>query len=116
MKISQLIGGRKRDESSCMEAKLRLSTLNRVSATDADGTGEYTIVTPGGMTYIPVGNEDAVVIPTNAGRVCIGIKGGKSYIGMEPGEVALYSCGGAEILLKNDGTVVINGQVFPAGE
>lgn len=32
------------------------------------------------------------------------------------GEVRLYSAGGAEILLKNTGEVVINGQVFPAKE
>lgn len=30
------------------------------------------------------------------------------------GEVRLYSAGGAEILLKNNGEVVINGQSFPA--
>jgi phage gp45-like len=30
------------------------------------------------------------------------------------GEVRLYSAGGAEILLKNNGEVVINGQNFPA--
>lgn len=29
-----------------------------------------------------------------------------------PGEVRLFSAGGAEIVLKLDGTVVINGQVF----
>ncbi len=31
---------------------------------------------------------------------------------LEEGEVRLYSSGGAEILLRNDGRVVINGQVF----
>lgn len=33
---------------------------------------------------------------------------------LEEGEVRLYSAGGAEILLKRNGDVVINGQVFPA--
>ncbi len=32
---------------------------------------------------------------------------------LEEGEVRLYSEGGAEILLKNSGEVVINGQSFP---
>ncbi len=31
---------------------------------------------------------------------------------LEEGEVRLYSAGGAEILLKNTGEVVVNGQVF----
>ena len=33
--------------------------------------------------------------------------------GLQPGEVRLFSSGGAEILLRADGAVVINGQVFP---
>lgn len=33
---------------------------------------------------------------------------------LSQGEVRLYSAGGAEILLKNTGEVVINGQSFPA--
>lgn len=33
---------------------------------------------------------------------------------LSQGEVRLYSSGGAEILLKNSGEVVINGQRFPA--
>ena len=32
---------------------------------------------------------------------------------LSQGEVRLYSAGGAEILLKNTGEVVINGQSFP---
>lgn len=35
---------------------------------------------------------------------------------LDPGEVRLYSAGGAEILLKRDGSVVINGQSFPRKE
>lgn len=36
---------------------------------------------------------------------------------LAPGEVRLYSAGGAEIYLKNNGDVVINGQAFhPAPE
>lgn len=31
---------------------------------------------------------------------------------LEEGEVKLYSAGGAEIVLRNDGRVIINGQVF----
>ena len=33
-------------------------------------------------------------------------------LSLKEGEVRLYSAGGAEILLKNNGDVVINGQVF----
>ena len=33
-------------------------------------------------------------------------------LSLDEGEVRLYSAGGAEILLRNNGNVVINGQVF----
>ena len=33
-------------------------------------------------------------------------------LSLEEGEVRLYSAGGAELLLRNNGDVVINGQVF----
>ena len=35
---------------------------------------------------------------------------------LSQGEVRIYSAGGAEILLKNTGEVVINGQSFPPKE
>ncbi|MCI9552842.1 MAG: hypothetical protein HFE94_04825, partial [Acutalibacter sp.] len=38
------------------------------------------------------------------------------YNALEEGEVRLYSAGGAEILLKNNGQVVVNGQVFAPKE
>ena len=35
---------------------------------------------------------------------------------LEAGELRLFSRGGAEIILRNDGTVSINGRVFGAKE
>ena len=34
----------------------------------------------------------------------------------QPGELLLQSAGGARILLKNDGTIVLNDTVIPAGK
>lgn len=45
--------------------------------------------------------------------VCAGIAAAPD-VDLSQGEVRLYSSGGAEILLKNTGEVVINGQSFPA--
>ena len=36
--------------------------------------------------------------------------------GLAPGEVRLFSAGGAEIRLLADGSVTINGTVFPKAE
>ena len=54
---------------------------------------------------VPQGTE-AVML----GGVCLGVVNDAE--GLLPGEVRLFSAGGAEIVLKFDGTVVINGQVF----
>lgn len=44
--------------------------------------------------------------------VCAGVASAPDS-GLSQGEVRIYSAGGAEILLKNTGEVVINGQSFP---
>ena len=44
--------------------------------------------------------------------VCAGVSAAPDTA-LQQGEVRLYSAGGAQILLKNNGEVVINGQTFP---
>lgn len=60
------------------------------------------------------------VLPPNARAVvwdgwCLGVSGPADEA-LEEGEVCLYSKGGASIVLKNTGEVIINGQVFAKGE
>ena len=57
---------------------------------------------------VPQG-EKVVMLPESG--VCLGAVNDAG--GLQPGEVRLFSSGGAEILLRADGAVVINGQVFP---
>lgn len=59
------------------------------------------------------------LIPRDARAVvldglCLGVT--DSVEGLEEGEVCLYSRGGASIVLKNSGEVLINGQSFPKKE
>lgn len=56
---------------------------------------------------VPQG-ERVMLLPES--DICLGTKNRSG--GLSPGELRLYSLGGAEILLKNDGSVVINGRVF----
>ena len=49
------------------------------------------------------------------GGVCAGMAAAPDG-DLSQGEVRIYSAGGAEILLKNTGEVVINGQSFPPKE
>ena len=66
--------------------------------------------------YVPQGNEDAVVISTDGGRVCLGVKIPANDYHLSPGELALYSAGGASIILKNNGSVIINGHTMTFDE
>ena len=55
-----------------------------------------------------------------AGASCTDCNGAVRHVNdagtLLPGEVRLFSAGGAEIVLKLDGTVVVNGQVFEKKE
>ena len=57
----------------------------------------------------PIGTK-VVITPVDNGYVCTGaLSPGSS---LEPGELMLYSKGGASIVLKNNGQVLINGNVI----
>lgn len=92
--------------------------MTRVTGSaQARGANEYRslpLAGPWGVMWAPPNEAEAVVVTTaGGGRACLGTveKAGS----LEPGELRLFSAGGAEIYLKNSGEVVINGQVFGAG-
>ena len=65
---------------------------------------------PYGIFSVAPSGERAVVLPLEDGEVALGVTDNSQNI--EVGELALFSQGGASIILKNNGDVVINGQVF----
>lgn len=71
-----------------------------------------TVAVPYGMAVCLPQGEKVVMLPESG--VCIGAVNAAD--GLSPGEVRLFSAGGAQILLRADGAVVINGQVFPKAE
>lgn len=58
-------------------------------------------------SVVPVG-ESAVVLPLANGEVSLGVLA--KNVELDEGEVMLSSKGGASIVLKNDGRVLINGK------
>lgn len=64
---------------------------------------------PYGIAYVPPIGARSLVLPTDAGAVCLGVIGAPDAQ-LEQGELMLYSAGGARIVLKNDGRVLINGR------
>lgn len=73
---------------------------------------------PGGYRWVPEAGEALLVIKCGEGGDYPVIAAGRCYPGEElsPGEVAIFSKGGAEIRLKNDGSVHIDGTLYINGE
>lgn len=70
------------------------------------------VVSPRGIAYMPVQGDKTVVIPVGDENVCIGAINESAEL--EAGELMLYSSGGAKIVLKNNGEVLINNTTIPA--
>lgn len=99
------------------QARLGEVTGKQGAGIAAQGAGEYRglpLAGPWGIAYLPPDGARAVVLSGREGDACVGtiVPG----MGLEAGELLLYSAGGARILLKNTGEVVVNGQVFAPPE
>lgn len=86
---------------------------NDLSGTSVASSGEHKMLKsclPFGVVSVPPKGEQAVVLALDGSEVGLGVISDAS--GLEEGEVMLYSKGGASIVLKNNGSVMINGREF----
>lgn len=65
---------------------------------------------PYGYSAIPPINEEVMMLPSNEGVVCLGTL--MKTKNLDSGEVKISSLGGATIILKNDGTISLNGLII----
>ena len=82
----------------------------RVSAVSGEGKGQCQIVNPAGIVSVPGKYNDVVLLPTEKGMMCIGVRMPYYERNIEPGEILLMSDGGASIRLANDGKGYITGR------
>ncbi len=103
------------------ENKGAVARMGSVSGADSKGVNidastqhrGVNVVAPFGIAYVPPVGEGAVVVPFDGGEACVGVLT-EAPVKLQRGELMLYSMGGASIILKNDGSVHINGkQVSP---
>lgn len=66
------------------------------------------VLSPYGIVAVPPKGTKAVVLPTGDTAVCLGTP--QLVKDLKEGEVMLFSSGGASIILKNNGKVLINGK------
>ncbi len=84
---------------------------NSSNSTAVNSSGEHKNLVncfPYGVVSVAPTGEKAVVLPLADGEVGLGVIARSGEL--EAGEVMLYSKGGASIVLKNDGRVLINGE------
>ena len=68
------------------------------------------LLTPYGMAVaMPIG-EQVFMLPIGNTTLCMGTVQNTLTENLQAGEIMLYSAGGASIVLKNDGRVLINGR------
>ncbi len=72
---------------------------------------EVPVAAPYGVYCVPPSGEQVVMVHTPSKDVCMGVISSLST-SLEPGEIMLCSEGGASIVLKNDGSVLINGKEY----
>lgn len=89
--------------------EVRSASQQRVTVSATSEHYGLPLLAPCGIAYVPRRGDSSLVIPTEAGDVCAGVISSPDG-DLEPGELMLYSSGGASIVLKNDGRVLINGR------
>ena len=95
-------------DASC--GNITLADTDSVAVCSSQEYRKLGVAAPYGIAYVPPIGEKSVVLPLDSGEICLGVISPAK--GLNPGEIMLYSSGGASIVLKNDGRVLINGQAF----
>jgi len=88
--------------------KINQVTGSNVCVEDDSEYRDIPIVCPYGIVSTPVIGSEAIFATLSSGFFYLGCKI-KNNENLRPGEVGIYSYGGASIVLKNDGRVLING-------
>ena len=68
---------------------------------------------PYGVKSLPPAGETAVGIASGGRNFCLGVT--MDAAGLQPGELVLFSSGGAKITLTPDGKILLEGQIWING-
>lgn len=95
--------------------------IAQVSYSDSGGFGAVgeseisgtLVFAPRGIAYKPCVGDSVLLLPVQGADACAGAL--TSSAGLSPGELRLSSSGGAQILLKQNGDIVLNGVTITSG-
>jgi len=102
----------KKEETAAALAQVSYSLEEGAWGAVADQEYRYRpVISPGGYRWCPREGQEVLLLHTGDGDLCAGATAESR--GLAPGEVELTGPAGGSILLRADGAVVINGQIFP---
>ena len=99
------------NSSGAFAAKVISAQSNNVVVSGLEQVKSIDVCLPYGIVSVPPQGEKVIMLPVGSTAVMCGVCSNAQF-SLESGEIGLYSAGGASIVLKNDGSVVINGHVF----
>ena len=114
MWINEYMTGRSFSAAGASAGEIRSANNGNVSVSATRDYGALPLIAPAGIApagiaYVPVAGAPTVVMEGAGGAVCLGVAVTPQEE-LQPGELMLYSAGGASIVLKNSGKVLINGR------
>ncbi len=101
----------KKNKAKASQGEVGLSSTANANISGASKYNNSRIVVPFGIAYNPPVGEKGVILPLDNRNLMVGVYS-RTDKDLQPGEIMLFSSGGAEIVLKNSGDVVINGKVI----
>lgn len=108
MWLIDYITANKNNKKSAESGEVTYSNSNDMGVISSNNFQSIKQVFPYGIVSVLPEGERAVVLPLKDSRLCLGTLPNRKKL--EPGELLLFSQGGAEILLSNNGKVYINGK------
>ena len=109
MWISDIITNNSKERPAPEKGMVNMNADGTVQIHASSDFGRAVLAAPYGIVYSPPGGESSVVMNAGGESVCLGMICPKNDL--QPGELRLFSAGGATLELKNDGKVYINGRV-----
>lgn len=95
---------------NAVKGGIKNSSSNSIAVVSSGEHKSLKSCLPYGIASVPPTGECAVVLPLDDGEISVGVIAQSKSL--EEGELMLFSKGGASIVLKNNGKVIINGREF----
>lgn len=119
MWIAKNIARKNQSKINCINAAISSANNSEITAVGRDGVSHLTIAAPSGISFSPKIDENAVVVKTESGDVCVGtiMERLDANSCPLPGELFLSNKSGTAVIkLLADGKIEIFGDVTINGK